>query len=204
MSDVVTDIFNNALIEAGVDETISSAEESSVSATRCRRIYDVTKRETLSSYPWSFATKLVNIAKIESTEAPVGFSYAFAYPSEALRVLNTYLSEGDYRSKNTRVRDEENTHIGVFENKKSILSDSDATMAEIIVNVDETEFSSGFTRLLYLNMAKKLAKLTGAGQETKNDILRDIALARSQALVENDGEIDTSLSYSNEYVDVRG
>ena len=92
------DICNNALIEAHQDATITNIDEDSVEAERCRRIYDFTRRELLSAYPWTFATKFVKLARVK--EDIEGYKFAYKYPKEALRINDFYINETAYKARN--------------------------------------------------------------------------------------------------------
>ena len=91
------DICNSALIEAHQDATITNIDEKSVDAERLNRIYDVTRRELLSMYPWTFAKKYVKLALIK--EDVEGFKYAYKYPTEALRINDIYVNEEAFKAR---------------------------------------------------------------------------------------------------------
>lgn len=193
------EICNLALIEARYDETIESLSEKSVAAQRCKRIYDVCRRELLSSYPWVFATKFVKLAKASLKDVE-GASFAFEYPSQALRIVNIFENEGDYKSKNTRLKSATNTRVAYTNGGKYIVTDYEQPFAEIILDEQiEENFPPLFVRLLYLEMALRLAKLAGADRFELNVIMQQIQAEGDKAKVQSLGEDDNHLYYDDEY-----
>jgi hypothetical protein len=193
------EICNLALIEARYDETIESLSEKSVAAQRCKRIYDTCRRELLSSYPGVFATKFVKLARASVKEVE-GASYAYEYPSQALRVVNVFENEGDYKSKNSRVKTATNTRVAYVNGGRYIVSDYAEPFAEIIVDEQvEENFPPLFVRLLYLEMSLRLAKLAGADRFELGVIMQQIQTEGDKAKVQSLGEDDNHLYYDDEY-----
>lgn len=199
------DICNLALIEAKYDETIESLDEHSVAGERCKRLYDVCRKEVLCSYPWSFANKRVKTPKV--AEDVEGFKYAYSYPKDCLRVLNVYTDERGFEVKNFVDRLPENTRVALHNGAKVIACNYEEPFIEYVYDEElEGNFSQLFIRLLYLEMALRLGKLAGMD----NDDLKLIAaqvqqaadLARVQSSVESDNHL--SLIEDSYYINVRG
>ena len=199
------DICNLALIEAKYDETIESLDEHSVAGERCKRLYDVCRKEILCSYPWSFANKIVKTPKV--AEDVDGFKYAYSYPKDCLRVLNVYTDERGFGVKNFVDRLPENTRVALYNGAKVIACNYEEPFIEYVYDEElEGNFSQLFIRLLYLEMALRLGKLAGMD----NDDLKLIAaqvqqaadLARVQSTVESDNHL--SLIEDSYYINVRG
>jgi hypothetical protein len=198
------DICNLALIEAQYDETITNIDERSVAAERCKRLYDVCRKELLCKYPWSFATKFIELTLLDGK--PEGYKYAYIYPSDALKISATYLNEDDFKNKRLSIKKKGSERVGLFDGIKVILSNTKNNFAEIIIDEEvEENFSNLFIRLLYLEIALRLAKLSGAD----NDYLKLLATQIAQAEQEAKGlsvyEDDNHDSIGDDYyIQVRG
>lgn len=198
-----TSICNSALIEAEQDTTITSMDEASPSAERCRRIYDSTRRELLSQYPWTFAQRLVKLARV--ADDVEGYKYAYKYPAEALRINDIYLSESMYRLRQGIIFDKADAKINIVDGEKCIVCDYEAPfVCENIDVEDESLFPAHFTKLLYLTMASKIAKMAGATDQIKDRIANNIVLQESYCATITNREESTAANEYNYYVEVRG
>ena len=198
-----TSICNSALIEAEQDTTISSMDEASPSAERCRRIYDPTRCELLAQYPWTFAQKLVKLARV--SEDVEGYKYAYKYPTEALRINDVYLSEAMYRLRQGIIFDKADAKVGMVNGEKCILCDyEEPFVCENIDVKDESLFPAHFTKLLYLTMAGKIAKMSGTTDQIKDRIAQNIALQESYCATVTNREDSVAANEHNYYVEVRG
>lgn len=198
------EICNLALIEARADATIASLDERSVNAERCNRLYDICRKEVLSNYPWVFATKFVNLARLSSDVE--GAKYAYVYPAEAVRIVNVFKDEEDYKHKNYRIKPRNNTRVSYFEGQKVILCNYEQPFAEIIYDEQmEENFPPLFVRLLYLTMALRLAKLSSADNDYLKIIYSQIEEEGNKARVQSVGEDDNHLCVDDDYyIRVRG
>ena len=86
MSSVI-DICNIALANLGDDATIASIDppEGSPQAEHCAIFYPIARDMVIEAHPWVFATK--RIAGAELTSETTTWSYAYARPADALRIL---------------------------------------------------------------------------------------------------------------------
>lgn len=197
-----TEICNAALIEAHQDATITNLDEASPDAERCRRIYDSTRRELLSMYPWGFAQKYVKLARY--SENVDGYKYAYRYPTEALRINNLYVNEEAYRARNYIPFEHAEAKVSLIDGVKCILCDFEQPF--ISENIDiETEdiFPMVFTRLFYLYMALKITKMAGTEASIRNEINNEIAEQMSIAATISNRETSDGKDEKNYYVDVR-
>lgn len=198
------EICNLALVESRYDETIESLDESSVSAERCKRLYDVCRKELLSNYPWAFATKFEELPRVgENIE---GAKFAYSYPKDCLRITNMFASVDDYKNKNFRAKLPNNNRVAMFGEQKVVLVDSEMPFAEYIYDEEiEDNFPALFVRLLYLEIALRLAKLAGQGADDLKLIAAQIQEADAKARVQSVGEDDNHLNIEdNYYINVRG
>lgn len=196
------DICNNALIEAHQDATITNIDEDSVEAERCRRIYDATRRELLSMYPWTFATKFVELARVSDNVD--GYKYAYKYPTEALRINNFYVNEAAFKARNFIPFELAEIKVSIVNGDKCILCDYEQPfIAENIDVEEESLLPETFCRLFYLFLAQKISKMAGSKAEIRNEIAAEINYQLSIALtVANREDLDGE-DLKNYYVDVR-
>lgn len=196
------DICNNALIEAHQDATITNIMENSVEAERCRRIYDSTRRELLSLYPWNFANKFVKLALYK--EDVEGYKYAFKYPVEALRINNFYVNEIAFKARNFIPFNFVEAKVSMVDGEKCILCDyQQPFVSENIDVTEESLFPKNFCRLFYLFMAQKITKMAGTKADVRQEISSEINTQISLATTACDREELDGKDYKNYYVDVR-
>lgn len=198
------DICNLALIEAKYDTTIESLDEATVAAERCKRLYDTCRREVLSKYPWTFATKFVEVPR-ELKKTDTG-EYSYLYPTKAIRVLKVYSSPSEYERRRFHKVPTDNVRVAYVEGRKSILSRYERAFVEYIYDEDiEDNFSPSFTRLLYLTIALRLAKLSGAAINDLQLIMLQIQEVEKEAQSISVREDDNHI-YADEdlYIRVRG
>lgn len=199
-----TEICNLALIEAGYDETITNMDERSVSAERCNRLYDVCRKEILVGYPWVFASKFVSLARLKETIE--GFDYVYAYPDDALRVVNVFENVSDYKNKNNREKLGSQERVAYLNGRKVIPSNYEQAFGEIIVDEKlEDKFPPMFTRMLYLDMSIRLAKLAGADNTRIQLLVAQFQQAEAVARMQSVGEDDNNVCAHDfdEYINVR-
>lgn len=198
------EICNLALIEAKCDESLESLNEKTVSAQRCKRVYDICRKELLSKYDWGFCTKFVHLARVDIKSD--GFKYVYKYPTEALKITNVFENKEDYKIKNFRTKMPNNTRVFFSNGTKLIGCDYEQAYAEYVYDEQETSnFSPLFVRLLYLEMALRLAKLCGADANSLTFIYNQIQLASLEAKEHSVNEDDNHLHIHDDYyIKVRG
>lgn len=81
------EICNIALRRIGVTE-IERMDEASEPARACSRFYDFTRRNVLQRFPWTFAARRVQLARVD--EKVPDFEYVYQYPKDALAVRLMY------------------------------------------------------------------------------------------------------------------
>lgn len=199
---LVVDICNEALVEAKYDETIAALNEDSVSARRCNRLYDPTRREVLTTFPWTFATRFEELAKLNIDEP----RFVFSYPTKALRILNIYASKEEYLARKCIRFPTDIVRVENINGDKVIVSPYEKCFVEYVYDEENPEnFSPLFTRLLYLNLALKLAKLAGADNPFLNLLMNQIVdtenRARAHSITEDENNIHQP--YADIYTNVR-
>lgn len=158
-----TSICNFALSMIG-DANITSFDENTARAERCRSLYDQVRKSILRDHPWSSAKKRVILSPV--TTYPVfGYSHAFPLPRDFIRIIST----------NQECYEIENRHI---------LANSEQINLEYIFDNDNEEtWDSMLVEAMGLKMAAKLCKPnTGsdaAGQSAAAEYERLITRARA-------------------------
>jgi hypothetical protein len=80
-------ICNAALARIG-SSPILSLSDASPEAQACNGLYDLARHAVLRAFPWRFAVKTEELARID--KEPVGWSFAFAAPFDLVRVIRPY------------------------------------------------------------------------------------------------------------------
>jgi hypothetical protein len=176
------EIINIALARLG-ESPIQALDEGTVAASTAKLLYTQARQETLREYTWAFALKQATLARYEST--PADFSYAFALPTDCLRVVRI-LSGQDYVVRGDQ-----------------LCTNSPSVTLEYISDVDdETRFDSSFVKALSFKLASDLAiPIKGSAQlmaSYANAFADHIRTAATVSAGERGRELP-----SNPYVDAR-
>jgi len=92
MASVSTEICNSALITLGQPLISDIDDASDVNAVKCKSQYTACKAELLEEWDWKFALGRKTVA-VNDTEPEFGYSYRYEIPTDALRVVKTFISE---------------------------------------------------------------------------------------------------------------
>lgn len=76
-------LCNLALLKIGEKQIIDSLEQNNAPAKACKVLFATTRDKILESVPWSFATKRVTLAELE-TSSRDGWEYVYTAPSDML------------------------------------------------------------------------------------------------------------------------
>jgi len=79
------EIYNMALGNIGISETVASLEERSKAQQTCSRYWEIARDTALAQFPWRFATKFATLALIGTP--PRGWAYQYQYPNDCLKAL---------------------------------------------------------------------------------------------------------------------
>lgn len=77
-------VCNRALSRIGIDQLIEDLTDPTTRARACLQHYDDCRIEMLQDFPWGFAQKVVQLAKVAGVTVP-GWRYAYRYPTDCLR-----------------------------------------------------------------------------------------------------------------------
>jgi hypothetical protein len=186
-----TEIANLALAHLGVAKSIADLQtEQSTEANVCRRFYEIAKRSVLRSYPWPFATEIVELGLVEE-EPTEEWLYSYRYPANALHVRR--LLNGIARNETNDVR--ESYRLAKDNQGKLIYCDKEDAEAEITVYVDDDaiesdDFKMAFSFLLahYIAPTVTSGDPFKMGERAKANYLEEISKAKGTA--SNEEEID--------------
>ena len=151
------DVCNMALSRIGI-ENIEVLTEASEPARACSQFYDHCRRVVLRKYPWTWATRRVQLAEL--TETPQGFSYAYRYPSSCLALRKLYNAYFDNIPAYTGYQIVSDTAGRVIYTNVSNVS------AEYTADIEDTGlFDEQFIEALSWKLAGAIAfRLTGNAQ----------------------------------------
>ena len=96
------DVFNLALTNIDVSQTVQSVNDTTASAGACNRFYDFARKRVLEKCWWDFATRTVALQLLldQSTLALPsqmifpGWRYIYARPTDCLRMLSVTTQYG--------------------------------------------------------------------------------------------------------------
>lgn len=149
------EIVNIALARLG-ESPIQSFEEGSVPANSARLVYDSARRSTLRDYNWNFAVATAELARYADTQAG-DFPFAFALPSDCLRVIRLRLATppGQVRS---RTCGDFGRNLSFTLRGGRLLAHEPKVALEYLRDVtDENEFDAKFIEALTYKLASELA-----------------------------------------------
>lgn len=149
------EIVNIALARLG-ESPIQSFEEGSVPANSARLVYDSARRSTLRDYNWNFAVATAELARYADTQAS-DFPFAFALPSDCLRVIRLRLATppGQVRS---RTCGDFGRNLSFTLRGGMLLAHEPKVVLEYLRDVtDENEFDAKFIEALTYKLASELA-----------------------------------------------
>lgn len=133
-------ICNSALAKVGV-ERILSLNDNSVPARICKEQYEKVRDELLYSHPWNFAMGRAALAPLV-TPPVFEWSYQFALPADALRVVDTDLPKPAKWHVEGRL----------------LMCDSAAVSIKFIRKVtDASQFTPGFAEVLATKLAADIS-----------------------------------------------
>lgn len=138
MTTTKVSICNHALNLIG-DRSITSFDENTAIAERCRSIYDQIRKSILRDHPWSSAKKRVILAPV-STYPAFGYSHAFPLPRDFIRIISANIERYEVESR-------------------YILADTEQINLEYIFDNDnEDTWDSMLVEAMSLKLASKLCK----------------------------------------------
>ena len=167
-----TDVCNVALRLVGA-KTVTSLSDGSDNASVLEDIYTETRDDLLSSHPWNFATKRVQLARI-STAPAFEFDYAYALPSDWIRTVSVHDNDAGHGTVLYRAEQ--------VAGQNAIVSSSDSVYLRYVSRVsDPNLMSSDFRRALALSLARDISVPLAASNTMYEQFTRESARALARA-----------------------
>ena len=126
-------LCSRALLRVGAT-TITSFDEGTAESEVAANLYPPLRDAVLSSYPWSFATGQVALARL-AQQPLADFAYAYQLPADFLRVLSAGAS-GSGQGLTFRITE------------SRLLCDADQVVLTYIFRPDETAFPPYYDQML--------------------------------------------------------
>jgi hypothetical protein len=181
------EICNSALFLIG-GEPITSLADDNKRAKLCNLRYEQIKRKMITSHPWNFATKRIELARL--VEAPAfQWGFQFQLPSDCLRVL-----------------DIDNNEHGQYEfaiEGSKLLTNVDSVKIKYIANVSEGEMPPCFVEALSHELAANLAYSLTNNRELANDLFEKAKIEVSTARSFNGQEGNKNRYYADTFTTAR-
>ncbi len=154
------EICNMALSRIGI-ASIESLSEASEPARVCSQFYDHARRVVLRRFPWTFATRRVQLAQL--TDTPQDYLYAYRYPSGCLYLRKLYNENYDNIPALTSYQ------LASDKSGQVIYTNEEKVSAEYTADIDDCGlFDEHFIDVLSWRLAAEMAfKLTGNMQLTQ-------------------------------------
>ena len=186
MSITKVHVCNQALSLIG-SSPITSLDDRSENARRCKLLYDQTRKALLRMHPWSCAKKRVQLAP-DVNHQLFGYRHAFPLPKDFLRVIDVGSTAFEI----------ENRHI--LSNANLI------NLVYIFDNDNEDTWDSLLVEAMALYMTHKIAKPTTGSNAEADSAWQQLQMILKQARAINGQERpsqDFSASYQSELIGVR-
>lgn len=190
-NDVVIAICNEALLESGQTNTITSLGENSHLADLCNRLWETTLDEAFTAYAWCFK-KHRQQADLQIT----GSLNVYGYPTSCLRVLDMYIDAGyQIREKLARVGED-------GEGRRKIYSPHIPLFVEYITGAAENNALSPWARrFLVLSMALKIEAANSTDNKNTLQLWQD-CLNRAEEI--DAGEDRAEETHDDRFINCRG
>ena len=171
------EICNAALNLIG-DKSITSFDENSPTAERCRKIYDITRKSVLRDHPWSCAKKRVILAPV-TTYPAFGYSHAFPLPRDFLRLVDANKCKYEIEDRHILANAEQINLIYVYDN------DNEDTWDSLLVEA------------MSLKMASRLCKaITGSDSSAESAKAEYLYLLKRARNINAQERLSEELEYS--------
>jgi len=146
----IVDIANNALNILGAS-TISSLTEDTKNARICNQRFENVRNRIFRSHPWNCLIKRVQLAQ-NSTAPVIEYTYAYALPSDFLRVLKIHngttdsvASDMPYKVEGKNIITDEATVYLVYVSKDTDPNNYDSYLYEVLAYQLAADMAYGIT-----------------------------------------------------------
>ena len=187
------EIYNMALGNIGISETVASLEERSKAQQVCSRFWDFARDTALAQFPWQFATKIATLALIGTP--PRGWLHQYQYPTDCLKAM--HLTPAGRIPRPQSINERPNFNVGYGDGGQVIWSNEEAAELAYVVRITDT---GRFPPLFVEALSWKLAQLIATPMTAQTSIVQNAMagytqawqLAASQDLNESTGDILTA------------
>lgn len=205
MASSVIEICNRALGRIGTNQLIESLDDPNARARDCKLQYEPCRDEVLQDFPWNFAQTCIALSLVSGVSIP-GWTYAYRYPNDALKVHRITDERGARMSLSSGWACEVWNYDLLLPTRMPfmVMADPVTDGAKIIVTdveiayawftrrvTDPNQFSPLFRSGLAWRLAMELALSTKAAVPLYNNAASQYGWAVSQAQVVSMGEEQT-------------
>lgn len=159
----VVDICNIALSRLGDEASVTSIDppEGSTQSEHCARWYPLSRDKALQAFPWSFATRTVELVAMATK--PSNWDYAYKLPANCLRI--TEVMTPTHAFPWIRELDESLPYrVEIFDGARCLFTNvPDASVRYIFQQTNTSFFSPTFTDALAWLLASDLAGAVHTG-----------------------------------------
>lgn len=140
---------------------IISLEEDSEDARQCSRFYEITRKELLMEYRWSFAERYAKLAELDK-EVP-GWDHVYKYPSKCLMVRSVFAENDPDRIEDSKMKPEWKV-VMMNDSTKAICTEVEKAYCRYTEDVTNGEMLTPWfvEALMYMLAAKMAMPLTGS------------------------------------------
>lgn len=148
------EIYNMALSNIGISETVASLEERSKAQQTCSRFWELARDTALAQFPWQFATKISTLAMTGT--APRTWLYQYQYPNDCLKAM--YLTPPGRILRPQDINERANFVTGYADSGQVIwTNEQEAELAYIVRIVDTGKYPPLFVEALSWKLASLIA-----------------------------------------------
>lgn len=163
-----TQIVRLALQHIGDRFDISDIDEETVEAEQGALVFDEARRSVLRQHAWGFANKFVSPATLNVT-VPGQWLFAYAYPSDAVRVLEIVNPLG----RDLEPIEFERALIGTDDTEVLLTDQSDAEFKYTKDVTDPTRFDPEFVLAFSYELAAMMAMSLTGDPGIKGDLMKE-------------------------------
>jgi len=192
------EIYNLALMNIGLSETVASLEERSKARIICSQFWQITRDAVLAEFNWPFATKFETLALIADETKP--WQYTYQYPTDCLKAL--YLVMDGLLQPDEKMQPEYETAYG--DDGRVILTNYPNAVLAYITRVEDTgRFPPLFVIALAWRLASHIAMPMTATQSLVQSCMQQYKITSQEAWAEALNESKFNFNHQSEYVTVR-
>jgi hypothetical protein len=168
------EIYNMALGNIGISETVASLEERSKAQYTCTRYWEIARDTALSEFSWSFATKTATLALVGTP--PRGWIYQYQYPTDCLKAMALTPAGRVWRPQS--IRERQNFKIGFADESQVILANDQFAELSYVVRISDT---GRYPPLFVEALSWKLAMHIATPMTAQTSVVQNAAAAYERA-----------------------